>query len=468
MNHPWQKFELAYVTIELTSAFLITAGDSDQLFDAVFVTDANGLPCIPGESLAGILRHAIAGDGDPERDPTCRQLFGYQERQEGQASRLRVSYAHVHDKNDQPVPFRGAKMQEDQVLAALQAGVGRDHVRIGKDGVAELRGKFDELVIPAGARFTFELAVARDGGYTSTKLLQVLARGDVRLGGKTRRGLGKFRVVRAISASFDLSQKGDVQKLGQLPVALEEAVKSNLLKSIPVPEITDSPNRLHGELRLNPVGTWMIGGGIPTGREPQRSQDKPWDRVPLSEARIKWENNKGQVDTNDRTPYLLPASSIKGAVRHRSAFHARRLSKEWYDPNKLYGEFTKQELLLFGDIRNKEDGMPGRVYFSDVYIPNATLQALQHVSLDRFTQGPMDHRLYDELALVGGELVIEITIDIEKCKDDCIAVKALDCALRDLCEGRLALGAGRGHGRFQGTLTWKHNKKLVQEEAAVC
>lgn len=462
-QNPWKAFSLAYITIEMESAFIIGASGSDNLFDAVFVTDANGLPCVPGESLAGVLRHALAGEDGPSKDSLCCELFGYQRAGGGASSRVRLSFAHAHNQNDSPVPFRGAKLSGDPVLSALIGGVGRDHVRIGGNGAAENRGKFDELLIPAGARFTFEICLSEEAKVDITRLVAVLTRPEVRLGGKTRSGLGRFKVVKAKSARFDLAQKPDLENLGRLPVALEEAYNSPLLKEIDIPEPSRSSRFLEVRLRLKPLGTWMVGGGTPTGREPTRSKEEPWDRVPLSEPRISWRNGIGEVHERERAPYLLPASSVKGAIRHRTAFHARRLQRLWMKDGG--GDAVEEEAFLFGDVRAGDSGEPGLVMISDVYLPSDTrLQALQHVSLDRFTQGPMDHMLYDELALAECELRLDITIN-RKCTENKVAAEALQCALNDLCRGRLALGAGRGHGRFGGSLVWQSEETLLKEVA---
>ncbi len=480
---PWRAFELALVTIELESAFLVGAQDGDNLFDAVFVTDANGLPCIPGESLAGILRHALAGAGDSKEDKRCQEVFGFQAADDGKASRVRISFAHAHGKDDRPVPFRGAKVVDDPVLAAMQAGVGRDHVRLGQHGAVDGRGKFDELLVPAGARFTFEISLARDSGITLAELLAQLARPEVRIGGKTRRGLGSFRLVRASGAAFDLTKKDDVRRLGRVNVAIDRAVGCSELKELSLPKPAAAEGVRRGTLTLRPIGTWMVGGGIPVGAEggePARSggkegsDEKPWDRVPLRERRISWSGDKagarGQVSADEKSDFLLPASSVKGSLRHRTAFHSRRLSGTWLESQGSYDGSTADESLLFGEVRHGDTGKPGCVSLSDFYIAPSKVQLtpLQHVSLDRFTQGPMDHLLYDELALGEVELKLDIVITEKAGEDYSVAFKALQAAIDDLCQGRLSLGAGRGHGRFQGQVSWENNVGLVVKEAASC
>ena len=49
-------FALAHVTIELSTPLTIGTGNGDDLNDSTCVLDTNGLPTIPGTSLAGMLR----------------------------------------------------------------------------------------------------------------------------------------------------------------------------------------------------------------------------------------------------------------------------------------------------------------------------------------------------------------------------------------------------------------------------
>jgi len=454
--HPWSAFELGMVTFQFETPFMVGASENDHLFDSVFVTDANGLPCIPGASLAGVLRHALAEGGDPQREQRCREVFGHQESGDGQASRVRVSFAHAHGQDDLPVAFRQTP-REDPVLAFLAAGVGRDHVRIGMHGAADRRGKFDELVVPAGARFTCELSVSHLSPLRLADLVALLARADLRIGKGTRRGLGRFQIVRARCASFDLANQKDLDRLGRVPVDLHEAATCNEFKPVPLPNPTSAGNWVHGTLELEPIGTWMVGGGLATGREPERRDRKEWDRLPVSESVIRWAGEghrvRGTVTDPAHNPFVLPGSSVKGAVRHRVAFHARRTSGEWLDEGAPWPDApTDAEKALFGEVRDGDAGRPGRVHFSDIYLaPDRVAYApMNHVSLDRFTQGPMDHLLYDEVAL--GHCRMRLEVDVRLGDDLPRACRvALDAALRDLCEGRLALGAGRGHGRFRST-----------------
>ena len=484
-NNDWLAFDVAYVTIEMLTAFAIGAGKDDGLFDSVFVADANGLPCIPGESLAGVLRHAVAGSNDPAKDEVCCKAFGFQARDEGQASLVRVSYAHVHNQADKPVPFISAV--DDAVLRFLRAGVGRDHVRIGGDGTAVDKGKFDVLLVPAGARFTFELMVSRNCPVSLADLVECLAQPHMRLGGKSRRGIGQFRLACVRVAHFDLQK--DLARYSKLSPNLPEAVESKDLKAhlwegIPTwraftkkEQLTssrvtsDSAPWLHATLTLEPVGTWVFGGGARRSSQPRNSgadstDEKDWERLPMCERRVVWNKGCGSVITQSESHFLIPGSSVKGALRHRTAYHARRLKGDWLNPQAPHDAMrpTAEETELFGSVKseNEEQGSPGRLLLSDTYLEQAPYEAQQHVSLDRFTQGPMDHVLFDELSLGKAKIKLELSLLQPELESSRLALEA---ALEDLCHGRLALGAGRGHGLFRGEIRWKDGRGLQREVA---
>lgn len=466
----WGTFDLGLVTIEFETALLVGAGSSDGLHDEVFVTDANGLPAIPATTLAGVLRHTLAGTGDPGSDPSCRSLFGFQDGAEGQVSAVRLSFGHLHDAGDLPVKARDAA--QDAVTRFLQVGTIRDHVRIGGQGTVDDRGKFDERVVPAGARFTFEVCVDHASGKRFTDIVALLNQAQVRIGRRSRSGLGAFRLIRARSTTVDLTRPEGVALMAKIPVCLRELAedKAGHLKDLLPAGRGTAPGWARCRLTLEPQGTWAIGGGSPTGREPLLGKDKQWDRLPLTEGRIIWKDGQAKVRADIRegrdAAFLVPGSSIKGALRHRTAFHARRLSGIWLKPELTDSSPTKAEAELFGEIRGQETGRPGRVFIADVVLhqESAPYVAHQHVSLDRFTQGPMDHLLFDELTLGPTKLVIEVLIRDPESLDETTR-KALACALNDLSAGRLGLGVGRGHGKFRGKVEWLEGGSLSGGQA---
>lgn len=463
MNETSMVFDVARVTIQFSTPFRLGSGGFDPLVDAFFTRDANGLPTLPGTSIAGVLRHAAeARWGGSE----VRSVFGYQERDDGQSSRLRVSWGQVHDKHDRPVPFLGASLEEDGVLAALSTGLPRDHVRIGARGTADGPGKFDEEVVPAGARFTFELALAvkteeRDGqtielGPSLGEVLDLLGTPSMRLGAGGRKGLGRFKVHRVRCGRFDLRSLDGRGSFAKLPVALHVDVPDGVL-DFWQPSTVSTERWATGQLVLKPLDYWMIGGGDPVVLGERRI-----DLVPATMPHIVWPP-QGPAELSDPVP-IVPASSIKGALRHRVAFHARRLAKTFCSLNEDAGaasDTTVDEVNeLFGAIAGSVDARPGRLLMADGTVEQAQQGRLDHVSLDRFTQGPLDQALFSEAPLYGGRIELAVAFDRGAGSDDAVserALRALRHAIDDLCDARLAIGAGsnRGHGYCTGRIDWE-------------
>lgn len=398
-------FEVARVTLTFTSPMVVGTGSGDDVADAACVTDANGLPTIPGTSIAGVLVAAgLKGiDGADRRSPVT------------------VSWAAAHDQTDTPVPATGAS--DDPVLRLLRAGIVRHHVRIGSRGVAEKGGKFGERLVPAGARFTFELRCDH-GGPSMQQVLQTLARPEVTLGAGASRGLGAF-TVQARGRRFDLRR--DWSAWAQHPVSLRAR------DHLPVLQVAAGASTMTSwTLLLEAQDLVVVGGGTP---DPDRSQDI----LALREPRVVWRQGQGAIDH----AWPLPGSSIKGALRHRTRFWLNARAPQHAD---------ELDRALFGAARGDDDEAPGALV-----VPEATLHGvphtMDHVRLDRFTMAPIDGALFSESALLVQEpleLRVALRRDVPKA-----AELAFQRALDDLCEGTLALGGGanRGHGYFTGG--WK-------------
>lgn len=476
MSATWlmsKRFELARITIEFRTPFIVGTGGGDDSVDSLCVTDANGLPAIPGTSLAGVLRHSI-GAGDPDSD-ACRALFGFQQNDRGQASRLHVSWAQAHDSNDRSIPFRGVVVEKDPVLGFLSEGVRRDHVRIDSRGVVDGRGKFDELLVPAGARFTFELRLDLDGLDDGVpRLNDIVAKlksSDLRLGGRSRRGLGDFTVRRVLYRTFDLGEEVDWVALSRLPNALDISVPGDLMTSIEV-EPAPAADTVTATLTLKAEDFFLFGGDPDVGEERRQGEKPRPDMNAFRERRILWKKGKGVV--TDKPEYVLVASGIKGALRHRTAFHSRRLAGRVLDWRQPLTEEAKAQAIappdvepaiveLFGSTKRSDkerEGLeerPGRVLVTELRAKDLKTGRLQHVSLDRFTSGPIDSALFDEEPVWAPER--EWKLDVHVVHAGGVPPEnrqPLVSALEDLAAGRLAVGGGasRGHGYFRGELVW--------------
>jgi CRISPR/Cas system CSM-associated protein Csm3 (group 7 of RAMP superfamily) len=500
---------VARVAIEAVTPLSVTRGETDRGFDTALVVDANGLPTIPGTALAGVLRHLYVEQFEPARaspsegeTPLADALFGYAASSAQQASRVEVSWAAIHDAYGRPVdglltgadldrrlPVRGDKQGSGEELgratyaAALRSlalePVIRDHVRIDEFGAAKLDGphgmKFDRAVLPAGHRFTFEILLrsqVRDDPDWA-RLLDLLTHPAFRLGGATRRGLGRVAVVSIDDQVFDLADQEQRRQFLSLPRSLAERGTLQRRASATGPAAWRGWEKL--EIHWRPTQEWRVGGAAGSKNGSQRDADMR----PLQEPVVRW--------TSDTTPMLesrwvLPASGLKGALAHRVVYHANRLEARWTDSEDPdTAPYTVDECpaldRLFGFVRaSKQKGSAdqaraGSVLLDDRLVPdgamhdNGSVGRLQHTSGDRFTGGVLDGALFDEEFLRPGVeghpawrfdcWVRTATGSDDDRAADALARRVFVCALQDWLAGRLNVGAAgsRGFGYGTGEMT---------------
>ena len=473
---------IARFTLEADTALSISTGNPDGVFDTALVRDANGLPALPGTSLAGVLRHLwIATRGDKET--AANDLFGYQQRKEGDASRLQVSWGALLDSQGRPAEglLTDPQRLEDELYQAVldqqDSPVHRDRVRLTHRGAAADRAKFDRAILPAGHRFAVELklwAESPESGQAEWEdLLRLLRHPAFRLGGNTRAGLGRMRLVELHQGCFDLKNTKQRKRYSELGRGLSdtESLKNTKIES---PEHSDW---IGGELLLEARGPWRIG----QGRESLRDSDKPADLLPKTEECIVWNNGKGE---RQQKMLLVPASAIKGALAHRIAFHYRRHAGLWNSEDAMLDDDRPEALhSLLGWIKDSSDGKDdtgraGALLIDDIRISLGKVDILHqmHNAIDRFTGGVRNRMLFDEESLIGGELRIPIALKKSALESAGPEVRlALNDALDDLCQGRLAIGSktSTGNGFFSGRLSgpladWlrKTDNSESNEEAA--
>lgn len=464
---------VARVVIEFTTAFHIGTGRSslDGIVDMDVITDANGLATLPGDSLAGMLRAAwtkLSKNDTPVI--TTENLFGMQTESSSQGSRLDISWGYIHNSKDSPVTtiLPQKEMLEDSILLSAVIPDIRNHCRINHRGAADVaqHGLFNEYTVCAGHRFTFELHLTgtpEDEELVWRPLLHLLHAPWLRIGGKSRRGLGAFRVVTIDEKTFDLSRNEDFYSYTQLHPDLS-CHAAMLEPFVPDNDSITMVNCLSVSLPLTPRAYWMFGGG-----DDSNASGKPVDMAPVYAHRISWGSDSARLET---VP-LVPSSSIKGSIAHRVAFHYNILQGIFADDlagdcgNTMAGITRADKVLtphasadrnqavkeLFGFAKNNnpedsepgEAGRQGKVLINDTYLaaPPPSNRII-HAPLDRFTAGTIN--LFEERPFYQGAFPV---LNMSITDPDGVEQKvreALLLALRDLCQGRLPLGAGAGRG----------------------
>lgn len=476
-------FYIARVTLETVTPLSIASGKANGVFDTSLVMDANGLPTIPGSSLTGVLRHLYQAEYG---ETGTNELFGYQDRKDSeksQPSRLNVSWGCIQDSKGKAIQglCLGANrtaIEQDSILnvalSLADAPANRDRVKLNHKGASANTGKFDRAVLPAGYRFTVELSLWSDTANDALweRALELLHHPLLRLGGSTRAGLGKLKVIEVQELVADLTQETGRKTF----TAIQRDMNSRAGFKLRKPSSNANSNKVvTATLTLKPNSYWRIGQGEKPNL--QDSNGKTADLLPKLEQRINWQLNKAEGAAEQ---LLIPGSSVKGALSHRIAFHANRFSEQprWADDmteDKLNtydkSEHCEEVQQLFGfandeQRHSKQKGQAGFVFIDDAYqtFSKTDLQMIMHNSIDRFSGSVRDHMLFSEEMVWGKGVNLQLTIK----KDAAItptAKKALQHALDDLCQGRLALGAGvsKGHGLFTGTIEWTDGGKWIEE-----
>ena len=457
---------VARITVEFTTPFAIRSGNGDALADSRFVTDPNGLPAIPGASLAGVLRHAAQALA-----PDVEALFGHVavgERpgtaaDQGEGSRLTVSWGVIHDARNVPVDGMldpDDPRLADPVLQSARQGLLRDHVRIGHHGSAVDAAKFDERLVPAGHRFTADLTLRGTEELCPLwdRLLALLAWPGLRLGAGSRRGFGCFRLHSVKAGTFDLRVTDQFAAYALLPVSLAQSAAG-------LTEIKDDlaapPDQRIGTIILEELHAergWLFGGGAAHGEA---------DMAPIRERVVEW-SDAGEACLSKEERLTLPASALKGVLAHRLAWNYNRVCgvyADHIDPSAAVdhvGSANAAVRSVFGtvsgDDANDQTGVAGRLLFGDAYVEAELVEGSErwHVSLDRFSQGARAGRLFREWVMPASALAQRYAItllipDSDPPPDTEARIKtALRMTLKDLRDGRLAFGAGvnRGHGGF--------------------
>ena len=455
------KFWLARVSVEATSPIAVGTGSGDALRDALFAVGPGGLPYLPATSLAGVLRRAATPEQDKRQQWFGKVLNG------AVLSRVVLSDGLLHDRSNRPQRLE-ALPGDDLVLGFAAAGITRDHVRLNAAGVADGRGKFDDSAVPAGVRFTFEVRVDLDGSTDGDECVQALRAvliAPLHVGGKTNNGYGALKPIAVSARSFDLARStADRKTWGELPRDLAMPARLDALGFKAVSANTPQPKavatRQAVSLKLTAQDQLLIGGGSWLPERAAEAVGTSGVKQPYTELAITWKGDIGEVSASPQA--VIPASGVKGALRHRTEFHLLRLLDKAAAEEKDAKAAAAAIESLFGSVKGDQDdessGRPGRVRIGDVrwgpdVMADNKVALATHVSIDRFTGGPMPGLLFSDVSLYrpGFTLQVEVLSASDQSK---LARQAFVWALRDLVEGRLALGTGRnaGYGFLKGNL----------------
>lgn len=457
------------LTVEAATPLAVGTGKgSDILTDAPVAKDVNGLPYIPATSIAGVLRHAMGYTEDKTED----NPFGYISKSDdnddsGHGSDIIFTDAVMVGKDGKALDGIQDIDWNDEFYRYFQDLPVRQHVRINDRGTAEDNGKFDNEVVYKGTRFVFEIELISEKDTDNKHIenaIKHLRDCTLRIGGGTRKGYGKLKVVKCLQADIDLSMPEHLEKYLKKCSSLAEEWDG--FTEISEIGSLDNSKWTHYQLKPKPLDFFMFGSGM---------GDSDADNIYVSEYVV----SQGEsIDSNKRV--LIPGSSIKGAIAHRTAYQYNKIKKRFaggQKPEDITGCANEAVAAIFG----KADGdkfTRGRILIDDIIKGQVkaeadadaggkatpTAKTFFHNKIDQFTGGTMDGALFQEKVIYDkdAEYTFDIYVETDALKDE--VVNAFEQSLRDICTGLLPLGGitNRGNGIFTGTAT-KDNKPLWTE-----
>lgn len=482
---------IARITVEAETPISI---GSDSLFfdqDNPVARDFNQLPFIPGTAISGFLRASLEMSffGDKKTDnsdqPTGSNIIisdGYLVNSEGKVLQA-------------PTPI--SEIETDVVLKNYTYLPIRQHTKINHLGSADEGSKFDNEFVYKGSRFKFEIQLEtkeNNDAYWDT-LLKNLQQNSLYIGGGIYNNFGELKLVILEQKAFDLEK--DLETYLNISVDLnDELTTPENLKDA----TTTGTNFTKETINLSGHKSFFhFGSGLP---------DSDTDDTNYKEFVLDWSNNQKPQFIEK---FVIPGTSIKGALAHRTAYHYNKNNNNSVDAIianisthsaknlDLYTNFIAKEIpteinaleatlkeaekllvtleetelntdnlftpyignnndavkTLFGTEKNSKEniaGTKGNIIIKDIYLDAHTPEIkFMHNKIDRFTQGTIESALFSEKALIINEVELTFKTNTAFNKEENEnVIEAFNNALADLKQGRLPLGGktSKGHGVF--------------------
>lgn len=434
MNRLIKKYIFA-VSVILESPMCVTSGEAN-LTDRDILRDYDGVPFIPGSSLAGAIR-AYLGDEEGY------ELFGGIETE---CRRGRQSSIWIMDCYFKPT-----------LHTTIRDGVGLDCDKIAITGK-----KYDFEIIEKGVAGTFfmELVIREQDGEDKEKnMLHLIKmglagidRGEIRFGSKKSRGFGVLKISKVLFKEFNESNG--------IEWASAYADAENAVSKSTGTHKTDAEDETGESTDVKSVNEENINGE--SGRGFKRflyedngtilSSEKKYItiKVPLQQKGgmiiRRYGAVKGEADfvhlTSNRKP-VIPGTSYAGVFRNRirEILEELRVSDVTGILRDMFGYVDTEKGKEKGGRRAKQS----TVVFDESILQDGEDIKITRVGISRFESNGKRGALYTESSYFNGKTNLEIHIRRDKAQDWMIGLLLL--VIDDLVSGYLTIGGQSGVGR---------------------
>ncbi len=428
-------------TLTLETALHLGGGGGERVDMPVLRDAVDGQPLLPGTTLAGALRSALAdrlaGYGEAEC-PEVAALFGGARGDDDGVQSLVI----VFDALGEIPPEQGVEIRDGVAISPAT-------------GVAEDLKKYDYEVLPAGTTFAVRVELLLPASSTSDEakssdekmLLEALAAaldtfgaGASAFGAKRSRGLGRVSAVWA-AKRFDLSSRDGW-------VAWLRTDHANPFSASP-----DQTSALAALAKAAPhaLGSLKILGDHRKRVVIDMDLKITHDILVRSSGSDPGEPDVSHLRSGGTA--ILPGTSLAGVMRAQAVRIAKLVRADrdsadlWVD--RLFGpRFEGQRPS--GALRPRAS----RLRVGEARIEGSRPQRQTRIAIDRFTQGVVDTALFEEQTEVGGRA--KVRLELRNPEEGELGLVLL--VLKDLLDGALPVGGsssvGRGVLRGIASVTW--------------
>lgn len=368
-----------------------TDGNPDEILQ-----DSQGIPLIQGSSIAGALKEWL----ELRNRQMASTLFGSQKN----AGHLVVSDG----------TFKETETSDGKLFNIAT----RPRLRIhGPSGTAMDGHKYELSFLSTNSSFVFSLTLMGDSNSIEQEadavnsMLQAVNQNEIRFGAQKTNGFGKVRIS-VERWAYDLRKADE---------------RSAWLNNQPCHSINPLP--LNEGLSSSLIHMSVFCSGYSS------------ILVKADAADIREEDRRYTVNITENGTPIIPGSSVKGGLRQRVQMIADLLSLRKERVNAIFGSSGKED---------GEASAAGTVYVSDIRLDRGKAVSRSRIRIDRFTGGVMNGAMINEDPILGGDLLINLSI-LPKEKTAC---GLLLYAIRDLHLGLWSLGSGSSVGR--GRITVDH------------
>lgn len=440
------KLFIARCVIETESPIALHSGNREYGFDTQLARDWNSLPYIPATSIVGVWRSLIPLD-------EAEKWFG-SAKDKGNASLLSISDALMLNSKSEYFPkLAGKSILNDKLYQKYGEDRSeiRERCRISHRGAAVHEGKFDVAVLPTGIRFVFDVRAELTESQNFSEVRQLLAyfkKDSVYLGSGMTNGQGKIKLVGYTEFNENLSEVA--------PAELQQKITKFVSAKVPL-TIDDCM------LQCKSRETVQILAEIPMiGRDTWKIGENIVDKTSCChmEHRIIWDKNGQEKLDLENERIVVPGSSLKGIIAHRTDFHFRKLkmvSDTVGEDLPPQSEISISHELeeLFGTAGDGDDipARAGQLIVEDTVIENVKNIERTHVKIDRFSGGAYDGALFTERRIYKPRMTFRIKLKTSMDNNslsasreikNSLAAKALARTITDIIEGFLPIASGSG------------------------